>query len=719
MLACALVCAPIASPIAAQVAGEVRGRVLIATTLQAIPHALVELSGQASAVRVSSDGTYAIRGLAPAPYTLSVRALGYTTQSREVTITNGRVITVSFELVLQAAQLGNFEVSATRDRVTPGARKYSRLEIERSGLRDLAEILRVTPGVTVTQTGGSGQPSQVSIRGSGANQVLVLLDGVPQNSGLSGLADLSRIALENVEQIVVRTDAQSARYGPRAMAGAIDVISRKPLHELSTMLRTGAQHEYHASVAAGRKRTAGSANVGGTISADLRRLRGDFFYTVPEVRGGGRTRRMNAASTIAHVQSGLSVEGDQSGFALRGVWQQSQRGMAGTIVQPSSTGKQDNSRWSGGATGQGRLRNVGWSALADVTSERGVFADSDPPFGPAFDDTLRTTGSTGAFSLVYDRSTWSLQGGVEARGTDIRSTSLTAGAARWQRQLSAWTSNNVRRPIADGGIDLNAEFGARVDHNSLTADSELSPRVALQATNNTIAVSASIGSGYAPATIADQYFREGVQTRANPNLRPERTRRDLQGRLALHEQSLGGLRLSAEAAAYRADIDGMILWLPDFQYVWSPSNYNVQRRGWELSAASHWLSAQMELQAALSRSDVTYAGGVLTGQVAYRPRYNAHAAFSIRPSRVQMQFTGRYVGARRTIAGSSLNALAPYGMLDIHTTTSFARGGWTFSPAMTLENAMNRDASMLADYPLPPRTWSISLRVRQSASHQP
>lgn len=718
-IVCAFPCVVTASSVAAQVAGEVRGRVQIATTLQGIPHALVELSGQANAVRVSSDGTYVIRGIAPAVYSISVRALGYTTQSREIGVTNGRAAVVVFELIPQPAQLGNFDVSATRDRATSNARTYSRADIEQSGLRDLAEILRVTPGVTVTQTGGAGQPSQVSIRGSGANQVLVLLDGVPQNSGLSGSTDLSRVALENVEQIVVRTDAQSARYGPRAMAGVIEVISRRPLHELSTHLRTGAQRERNASIAAGRTVEVRATRVGTTLAADVRRLRGDFVYLIPEVRGSGRTRRMNAASTSAQVQSGLFLGDEQSGFALRGVWQQSRRGMAGTIVQPSSTGKQDHLRWSGGANAQGRSESVAWTAMADITSEVGVFADSDPPFGQAFDDTLRTTGSTGAFSVAYNRNALDFQAGLEARALDIRSTSLATSAPHWQRQLSAWTSSNVRHGFAERGVQLNGELSARVDHNSLLAEGQVSPRVALQATTNTFAASASLGSGYAPATIADQYFREGVQTRANPNLRAERTRRDVQGRLVLREQTLGALRLSAEAAAYRADIDGMILWLPDFQYVWSPSNYNVRRRGWEVAAASWWPSALMELQGSLSRADVTYAGGVLSGQVAYRPRYNANAALSIRPSRVHMQIIGRYVGARRTIAGSSLNALAPYGLFDIHASTSFERNRWTFGPALTLENAMNRDASMLADYPLPPRTWSISLRVRQSASHEP
>ena len=70
-----LTCVVIASPAVAQVAGELRGRVSATATLQAIPHALVELSGHASAVRVAPDGTYIVRGVVPGSYTISVRAL--------------------------------------------------------------------------------------------------------------------------------------------------------------------------------------------------------------------------------------------------------------------------------------------------------------------------------------------------------------------------------------------------------------------------------------------------------------------------------------------------------------------------------------------------------------------------------------------------------------------------------------------------------------------
>ena len=52
-----------------------------------------------------------------------------------------------------------------------------REEIERKQFTSLQELLRTVPGVTYTNSGGLGQPTSISIRGTGSTAVLVLVDG--------------------------------------------------------------------------------------------------------------------------------------------------------------------------------------------------------------------------------------------------------------------------------------------------------------------------------------------------------------------------------------------------------------------------------------------------------------------------------------------------------------------------------------------------------------
>jgi outer membrane cobalamin receptor len=166
-----------------------------------------------------------------------------------------------------------------------------------------------------------------------------------------------------------------------------------------------------------------------------------------------------------------------------------------------------------------------------------------------------------------------------------------------------------------------------------------------------------------------------------------------------------------DATAYRADIDGMILWLPDYRFVWSPSNNDVRRAGWELSARADLDRASV--QGTLNRADVSYAGPVLGGQIAYRPRTTGSVSATIGSRAAHLEIVTRYVGARRTVPGSDLNLLDPYWLTDLRLGSGWTHRLWAADATVGLENLLNRPAAMLVDYPFPSRSWTLGLRVRR------
>jgi outer membrane cobalamin receptor len=268
------------------------------------------------------------------------------------------------------------------------------------------------------------------------------------------------------------------------------------------------------------------------------------------------------------------------------------------------------------------------------------------------------------------------------------------------------------------------EGALRTDRSTLLNGATWSPRVATQLvhsawTTGTVSLGLSYGAGFAPPTLADQFFQEGVQVRANPALRPERTRHDGEARLTLRDVPRFGAIWHAELAAYRADVEGMILWLPDFRFIWSPNNYNAERRGWEMRGGVRIPRANLDLRGGLDASHVTYAGGLLTGQVAYRPRHTGHLQVGGGLGAARAEVVLRHVGVRRVAAGSALNALPAYRMTDVRFSTDVRRGRWAMQPAITVENLFSRQAAMLVDYPFPTRLWSLVLRVRPQSSSLP
>jgi vitamin B12 transporter len=89
------------------------------------------------------------------------------------------------------------------------------------------EALRSVPGLNIRKSGGIGRLTNVTIRGSGTNQVLVMIDGVQVNSPTTGSFDFSNLTTDNLERIEVVRGPQSTLYGSDAMGGLINIVTKK------------------------------------------------------------------------------------------------------------------------------------------------------------------------------------------------------------------------------------------------------------------------------------------------------------------------------------------------------------------------------------------------------------------------------------------------------------------------------------------------------------
>jgi iron complex outermembrane receptor protein len=110
----------------------------------------------------------------------------------------------------------------------------SRVEIAKTGLNNVYEVLNnITASdgsglsTVTTQTNGSNGSQQISLRGLGASRTLILVDGKRWVTDIDGVVDLSTIPLAIIERIDVLKDGASAIYGSDAVAGVINIITRK------------------------------------------------------------------------------------------------------------------------------------------------------------------------------------------------------------------------------------------------------------------------------------------------------------------------------------------------------------------------------------------------------------------------------------------------------------------------------------------------------------
>ena len=129
-------------------------------------------------------------------------------------------------------EAGEVVVSATRfdiplDQSPATVSVISSEDIEQKQIQRVSNALREVPGLSVVQTGTAGQLTSVFMRGLPSEDMQVLLDGIPINQGLSGAMNFADITTDDIDRIEVVRGPQSAIYGPRALAGVIQIFTKQ------------------------------------------------------------------------------------------------------------------------------------------------------------------------------------------------------------------------------------------------------------------------------------------------------------------------------------------------------------------------------------------------------------------------------------------------------------------------------------------------------------
>jgi len=103
--------------------------------------------------------------------------------------------------------------------------------LEERQTRIVSDVLRDVPGVAVSRAGAVGGLTQIRVRGTEANQVLVLIDGLEASDPFAGEFDFATLIADDVARIEVLRGQQSALYGSDAIGGVIHYLTADG-HEL-------------------------------------------------------------------------------------------------------------------------------------------------------------------------------------------------------------------------------------------------------------------------------------------------------------------------------------------------------------------------------------------------------------------------------------------------------------------------------------------------------
>jgi len=128
--------------------------------------------------------------------------------------------------------------SALRD-IAPAIRLLDRKDLETLRPATLAEALNNLAGIDIREYGQAGSFAGVNLRGVPSSGVLLLSDGQPVNSVLTGVGDLAAIMVDDIERVEVIKGPASSLYGANGLGGVVNAITKEHFDKTETAINLG------------------------------------------------------------------------------------------------------------------------------------------------------------------------------------------------------------------------------------------------------------------------------------------------------------------------------------------------------------------------------------------------------------------------------------------------------------------------------------------------
>lgn len=521
-------------------------------------------------------------------------------------------------------QQGNTPASVT---VIDGKR------LDRLGTPLLADVLRIVPSVSVSESGPPGSLTQIRIRGAEANHTLLFIDGIRANDPAAGNEPrFELLSADLADRVEVVRGPQSALWGSEAIGGVVAATSASPASNGSFFAEGGSHGSWRTSARGGL----GNSDNGLTFA-----LGGQGANGIDSFNGhGDRDGYRNLSARVAgKTMIGDAVTIGGSAFAVRGLTQFD--GFNPITYQRADTGDESRYRLSAarlyGEVGRRDASFAQMSASLLGSSNRNSL-DGNP---------INRTWAK--------RRTLSLQA-----GTHLAADHQLIAVAETERErfhardtvYGGFTDQDRSRShqaltveyIGEVAGRLKLDLAARHDVFSRFKDATTARAGALLNLGNGFDLAASYGEGIAQPTFFDLYGFFPGSFVGNPNLKPESSRG---GEVAVR---YSGAKIGAAITYYRQRLRHEIIDTFDSStFLSSTANADgiSKRQGVEVEAA-YRPNDLIRLTATYSYLDATEPKGPLGVQVKEqrRPKHSGSVALDGSSGRFSYGSSIAYVGER-------------------------------------------------------------------------
>lgn len=434
-----------------------------------------------------------------------------------------------------AAVQPTIEVTASRVTETVDASLadvtvITRADIDAANAPDLLDVLRLQAGVDVARTGGAGAQTNVFLRGSNSNHVLVLIDGVRVASSNTGGFAWENLPLDAVQRIEIVRGPRASYWGSDAIGGVIQIFTRQ-LAGPHLAARYGTYRDADGSAGFGAR----NENGGFSVQVGARHV-GGFSATNPGICNGP-----NDPYCIYNPDDNGA---QYHGGTLSADYKLGAQTLSASALRSEGTQNFDNGASDGvshtldqaiGAALEGDVNTAWHQRLSVGTSREDIVT---PAFADAYRSTREQAGWTNDFALSTAQHLTAGVDAVHERGISIDTSGFGAPYEKSRDIDGAFAGWRV-----SGGA-FDSELAARYDRNSQFGGAFSGSAAAGWKLGDAWRLTASFGTAFRAPDLNELYSPGyGGYYAGNPELKPERSRTlelgaewspDAANRLAVH-----------------------------------------------------------------------------------------------------------------------------------------------------------------------------------------
>ena len=390
-------------------------------------------------------------------------------------------------------------------------------EIERAGSSSLPELLQRQPGIEISNLGGAGKVSTLSLRGTSSTHSIVLIDGMRVGAATSGFSAIEHIPLSQIEKIEILRGPASSLYGQDAIGGVIQIFTKKGVDGFKPYLGIGygsyKTSNFQSGIRGGNNQTTYAINFS-ALNAD------GFSAFVPNPNNGVANtenldkdgyKNYSLSSSLSH-KINQDYEIDFQYFLSKG---KSKFDNRYADFSPGVDFKNETKQESFGVNLKAQINDV-WQSSIKIGESTDKYLDKQKYGDPNVSDLYKTTQDQlnwqnnialpkGSITLLYD-----------FLNQRIKTTDIYEKTQRTNHGLMIGYSLTDEKH--------NFQTNLRKDLNSAYEDAVTGNIGYSYSVNSNWTIASSYGTAFVSPSFNYLYSRADASALGNPNLKPEKSR---------------------------------------------------------------------------------------------------------------------------------------------------------------------------------------------------